>query len=266
MEEQADRYTVHSVRRALDLLEVVAGAPPGGLTLTAIANRLGISKSTALATARTLASRGLLALVDPGPRYVLGLSLLRYGDIAARQNPIGELCVPILRGLSSTTGMTARAALAEEGRPICIERVEATPSLRPHAPLGGPEPAHATATGKAVLATFDEERVRTLCAESGMTRHTPHTIGDVDALLADLGQVRRRGFAIDDEERALGVFCVGAAFFGRDGRCVGAISVTGLKRDLPTGNVGAIGRLVRTRADEVSNLLGGPNAVALATS
>ena len=58
--------------RAAFLLNVVANHGAGGLSVTEIADRLGVAKSTALALARTLTSAGLLRGVDPGPRYVLG--------------------------------------------------------------------------------------------------------------------------------------------------------------------------------------------------
>jgi hypothetical protein len=53
------------------------------------------------------------------------------------------------------------------------------------------------------------------------------------------------------------VFCVGAAFFGHDGSCAGAVSVTGIKGDLPAWRVNELGRTVRRYADQVSGMLGG---------
>jgi len=79
----------------------------------------------------------------------------------------------------------------------------------------------------------------------------------VDSLLANLALVRSNGFAIDDEEDAEGIFCAGAAFFGHDGSCSGAVSVTGIKGDLPAWRVDELGRTVRACADRVAVLLGG---------
>ena len=71
-------------------------------------------------------------------------------------------------------------------------------------------------------------------------------------------EVGRRGYAIDDEEDADGVFCVGSAVLEHVGRCVGAVSVTGLKLDLPAWRVEQLGRTVREHADRISALLGAP--------
>jgi IclR family acetate operon transcriptional repressor len=85
----------------------------------------------------------------------------------------------------------------------------------------------------------------------------------METLLDNLAAVRRLGFAVDDEEDAEGVFCVGAAFFGHDGSCAGAVSVTGIKGDLPAWRIDELGRIVRRHADGVSAILGGSPYVDL---
>ncbi|HTW98341.1 MAG TPA: IclR family transcriptional regulator, partial [Acidimicrobiales bacterium] len=229
-----------------------------GMTLTAIAAALGLSKSSVLASARTLVACGFLRTLEPGPRYKLGTALIRYGDLASQQSPIGEVCVDILREVSAATGMTARLAIAEDGYPVCVQRIDGPGMVRFQVPLGRREPPHATAAGKSVLAMQQRERVLQICAESGLVRHTARTITDVESLFADLAAVRRRGYAIDDEEELLGVFCVGAPFFDHSGECAGAISVTGIRQDLPDWRVAELGRLLRRLADDTSKVLGGP--------
>jgi IclR family acetate operon transcriptional repressor len=140
---------------------------------------------------------------------------------------------------------------------VFIERVDGPGSVRFHTPLGLREAPHATAAGKAILATLPQQRVLAICAETGLARRTPHTITDTGTLLSALAAIRRRGFAVDDEEDNEGVFCVGAAFFDHHGVCAGAISVTGIKRDLPTWRVEELGETLRRHADRVSLLLGG---------
>jgi IclR family acetate operon transcriptional repressor len=253
-----DRYTVRSVQRALQLLEIVAGEPESGLSLTQIAKVLGLSKSTTLATARTLTAHGILRSIEPGPRYKLGTALIRYGELASKGNVLGELCLPILRSVSAATGMTARLAVTQDGYPVGVERVDGPGNVRFHAPLGNREPPHATAAGKSILAMLSRERVAEICRETGLTRFTEHTITEQDTLFTDLETVRRRGYSVDDEEEVMGVFCVGAPVFDHQGACAGAISVTGIKHDLPSWRVAEIGQVVQAHADDMSRLLGGP--------
>ncbi len=251
------RYLVQSVGRALDIITFVADGPPEGLSVAELSKMLGVSKSSALATARTLVAHGYLRVIEPGPRYRLGMSLIRLGDLTARQFPIAEISNPILREIAAETGLTARAAVADDGFPLFADRVDGPGTVRFHTPLGRREPAHATAAGKAILSAMAEDKVRAMFETDGLPAHTRHTITDVEMLLEQLAVIRSRGFAVDDEEDVQGVACVGAAFFSHGGACAGALSVTGLKVDLPTWKIEALGVTMRKHADRVSVLLGG---------
>lgn len=243
--------------RAAKLLNLIADYGSNGLNMTEIASELGVAKSTALTLARTLAAAGLLRGVEPGPRYVLGLSLLRLGDLVRQQTSIADLGLPILRDLSVVTRLTARLAINEGGYPVFLDRIDGEGSIRFHAPLGQREKPHATAAGKAMLAYLPATEVRSLLEEAGMARYTPNTLTDVETLESELEGVRVEGYALDDEEEAEGVFCVGAAFFDHHGACVGALSVTGLKVDVSLREVRQLGRTVREHADQVTGVLGG---------
>src|SRR5260370_25457135 len=106
---EADRYTVRSVARALRLVDIVAEGPGEGLSLSDLARALGTSKSTTLALARTMASAGYLRDARPGPRYTVGTALIRLGDIARRQLPLGDLCRPLPQELAAEPRMTSRS-------------------------------------------------------------------------------------------------------------------------------------------------------------
>jgi len=255
--EADGRYTVRSVAKAMRLMQLVAGGPPAGQSLSDLARALGASKSTTLALARTLTAHGLLRDARPGPRYTLGTALIRLGDIARGQLPLGDLCRPLLAELADRTKMTSRVAIYDEGYPVFIERVDGPGSVRFHTPLGQREIPYASGAGKAILATMSEAEVRAMCQQTGLHARTARTITDVDSLLDNLAVVRGHGYAVDDEEIAEGIFCVGAAFFGHDGSCAGAVSVTGIKGDLPDWRVNELGRMVRRYADQVSLTLGG---------
>jgi len=248
---------VQSVARAAELLEITAGKGAEGISLTEIASRLGVAKSTALALARTLCAAGLLRTIEPGPMYVLGLTLLRLGDLVAQQTSIVEIASPVVRRLAEQTGFTTRLAVNEEGFPVFVERIDGPGSVRFHAPLGQREEPHATAAGKAILAEQRDEEVDRVLSLTAMARYTAHTIVDREQLKAELARIRAEGYATDDEEEAEGIFCVGAAFRNHAGECLGALSVTGLKVDIPLREVRELGNLVRAHADELTVLLGG---------
>ncbi|MHB1740210.1 MAG: IclR family transcriptional regulator [Actinomycetes bacterium] len=259
-----ERYLVRSVARALQLLELVSDAAADGLSLSDLSRSLSMSKSATFSLVRTLSTRGYLRESEPGPRYLLGLALMRLGDTVAHQLPLGELCRPILVSLTEQTHMTSRAAVADSGYPVFIERVDGPGSVRFHTPLGRRESPHASAAGKAILATMSADEVHRLVTTTGLAARTRHTITEESRLHTDLEQTRRRGYALDDEEDAEGVFCVGAAFYDHAGRCAGALSSTGIKLDLPAWRVEELGRTLREHSDRLTALLGGRPPTSLA--
>jgi IclR family acetate operon transcriptional repressor len=251
------RYRVGSVARALRILDLVAEGPSEGITLSELARSLGISKSATYALVRTLTDFDFLRTVDPGPRYLLGMALVRLGDDATRSVPLGQICEPVLTEMVRETGLTCRAAVAAEGHPVFVSRVHAQGAIRFNTPLGIRELPHATSAGKAILAMLPADVVERVLEDSGMPVRTSRTITSLEDLVRDLEVTRRRGYAIDDEEDAEGVFCIGAPFFDHGGRVAGALSATGIKLDLPAHRIEELGRRVRAGANEVTALIGG---------
>jgi IclR family transcriptional regulator, acetate operon repressor len=253
-----DRYRVKSVDRAVTVLEALGGAGAHGLTASDVSKALGVSKSTAFALLQTLLDRGFVA--DSGEsasrRYRLGMALARLGDRVVSQISVRDVAMPVLHELTEETGLTSRLAVLEEGWAVVIGRVDAPGAVRFTAQLGRRELPHSSGVGKALLATLPEERVREIVATTGLPRRTDKTLTDIDALLRDLAGSRDRGYAVDDEEDAEGVFCVGATFTDHRGQVVGGISVTGLKLDLPAWRIHQLGATVRARADRIAAALG----------
>jgi IclR family acetate operon transcriptional repressor len=247
--------------RALRLVGLVADAPDG-LALTEIARALGTSKSAAHALARTLVAGGYLRTVDPGPRYHPGMELVRLGDAAARSVHLGALCQPVLVDLSRLTGLTTRAAICDDGYPVFVERVDSPGVIRFHTPLGVRELPHTSAAGKAILAELPRDVTERVAEETGLPERAPNTIRTLGVLLAELEGVRVRGFAVDDEEDAPGVMCVAAAFHDHAGQVAGAISATGISRDIHDRDLDALGGDVHAAAARMTGLLGGGRAPA----
>jgi IclR family transcriptional regulator, acetate operon repressor len=251
------RYQLKSVGRALRLLEILAENADHGLSVTEAAALLGASKSATFSMLQTLVTFNFATDAERGPRYRLGPAVLRLADSHTRSNPLVALVRPHLRALTEETGWTSRLASHQDGYPVFIDRVDGPGSIRFFTSVGIREQPHHSAAGKAILAELDESIVRRIATETGLPRRTRNTITDVSSLLADLALCRTRGFAVDDGEDESGVLCLGAAFSGRDGRPVGAVSITGLKADVPDWKVQELGSVVRAHADQMTIAVGG---------
>jgi IclR family acetate operon transcriptional repressor len=257
--EGAPRSRLRSVERALDALELLAAAGQGGMTLTELAGRLAVAKSSAFALLHTLAARGYAA--ESGPRldrrYRLGITLAKLGDAAEQQSPLVSMAMPVLHSVTDATGLTSRLVVSDGAYAVAVARVDAPGTVRFASYLGAREYPHCTSAGKALLAALPPEHARALAVEAGLPPRTPRTITDPDALTRDLEVSAARGYAIDDEEDCEGVFCVGAAVYDRSGECVAALSGTGLKLNRPTWRVDELGVAIRAAADRLTLALGG---------
>ncbi|MER7499038.1 IclR family transcriptional regulator [Nonomuraea pusilla] len=253
------RYWVRSVARAAEVLEALAGGPPGqGLSVTEIAAACGLSKSSAFATLYTLQHYGLVADDGEGMnrRYRLGMTLARLGDRARDQLSLRDVARPILVELTRATGMNSRLAVSESDQAVVIDQVSNGERIQVDLRMGVRELPHCTGLGKALLGQLDDAQVAEVIARVGLPRRTSHTITDLDRLLDHLRDVRAVGYAVDDEEDADGVFCIGSALRDHSGACAGAISITGLKLGLSMSRYQELGRQVRDAADRISRELG----------
>ncbi|GAA4533499.1 IclR family transcriptional regulator [Amycolatopsis samaneae] len=253
------RYWVGSVARAAEVLEALASAEPGtGMSVTEVASRCGLSKSAAFSTLYTLRHYGLVADDGEGMnrRYRLGMGLTRLGWRAQTQISLRDIARPVLAELTRETGYASRLAVDESDQAVVIDQIENRERIQVDLRMGARELPHCTGLGKALLAEMPDRQVLEVLKRVGMPRRTDRTITDPKTLLAHLRDVRTLGYALDDEEDAEGVFCVGSALRNHRGECVGAISITGVNVDVPTWRQQELGRAVRDAAVEISQRLG----------
>ena len=253
-----DRYRVQSVERAVFVLGALGDAGPEGLTLSELSRALGASKSSAFGILQTLLGYGFVADSGAGMsrRYRLGLALARLGDLVVSQIALRDVALPVLRDLTAVTGLTSRVAVLEAPYAVVIGRVDAgSDAVRFATNLFKRELMHCSAVGKAMLATIPEPEARGYLEQAGMPQKTRHTVTDIERLMSDLAEARPKGYFLDDEEDAEGVCCIGSPIVVDGDVCAGAISVTGLKVDVPAWRLHQIGESVRDHAAQISHVL-----------
>ncbi|HET8591036.1 MAG TPA: IclR family transcriptional regulator [Nakamurella sp.] len=257
--DPADRYKVHSVARALRMLELLADpSAEAGLGVTEIAEATGLSKSAAFAVLQTLLDGGYVADSGIGQqrRYHLGPALTRLGDRARSQTPLREVARPTLRRLADELGLSVRLGVLQEEGIGVIDRVDAHGGLRIDLRMGDRELLHTTAIGKAILAAHSDPEARRILGRRKLVRRTPRTITELGALIDHLQSVRSCGYAIDDEEDYQGIICIGAAIRDHTGAAEAAISVTTLKAGLTAERLASIGEALVGGARDISTALG----------
>lgn len=254
MARARSRPLVQSVTRSLDLLEALAA--PGELGLVELAIRAGLQPSTAHRLLATLTERGYTLQSEETGRYLLGYKLLELASfVNARTTHLRALARPYLASVQRVTGETANLTVFEPPDVIFLDQVEGTRSVRMFTQVGLAVPAHTSASGKAILAYQPPDVIDALLAGE-LQRLTPRTITDPDKLRKELARIRRRGYAIDNEEHEEGVSCVSAPIFDFEGAVRAAMSVSAPTQRIHSADTAQLGELITGRAAEVSRALG----------
>ena len=214
---------LQSVGIALAVMEALAQAPE--LSLSELARRVGVAKSTAHRTCAVLTDAGMLARTSAG-RYRLGLRLIELGQLATSRTSVGSHALPLLVDLRTALGETVQIGVPDGADIVYVERVEGSRALRYHSENSRRSPVHRSSGGK-VLAAFVpgvlEARLR-----AGLRPYTGYTIVVPDVLRTELDKIRERGYArsVDETEISMSSLAVPVRS-SPQGPVVAAISMIG---------------------------------------
>ncbi len=227
-DETAPRSTrrIQSVERALTIIEILAGARDS-LALGEIAERAGLNTSTCHHLIATLVERGYVLNAGRSRGYMLSSRLHELTEMSARKTDLSDFARGDLTALSERLGVAVQLAEMQGTQLVTrfkvnvagVHVIEADEVVKMRA-------AHATATGKAILAWLPESQILKVISENGLERFTDRTITSVADLMEDLRHVRRNGYAVDNEELRRGVICYGAALRDEKGTVVASISAS----------------------------------------
>jgi len=252
---------VRSLTRALTLLRHLA-ASGDGMSLTELSDAAGLPPSTTHRLLTTLESERFVRPEPQGGLWRIGVAAFIVGAAFARSRDKLSLTRPYLRRLMELSGETANLFVESDGEAICIGQIESRHAMRAITGVGGRVLLHSSGAGKALLANMEAARRQRVLGTMALPRETQRTITDRARLEAEVDSVRNLGYAVDDEEHALGLRCVAAPVFDEFGRGVAAISVSGPSARIPAERIAALGRMVAQAALEATRDYGGRAPVA----
>lgn len=240
--------------RIMTILEVLRRAAPTTMGVTEIAQRAELWKST---TSRILSTLAHCRVVerDGDGRYRLGIALLELGMSVFNNLDLRVRAVPDLRALAEASSQTVHLGVPNGDQVIFVEKLESSSALQTRSRVGFGMPLASSGLGKAMLAFFPPGEIERVLANP-LERRTDRTITDPGALRLELDEVRRRGYALDDEENQEGVRCLGAPVFDHVDTVVAGISITGAAFYLTDDRLAALAPLVVETAAGISRGLG----------
>lgn len=242
-----------AVRRAVALLKAFTDEQPEW-GLTDLARALKLNKTTAYRLLSALENEGFVAR-SPSEAYRLGPEAIALGGRALRSNDLRSVSHAELEWLAQMTHETATLEVFADGQVLILDEAYGPHVMGNTQAIGTRWPAHATSTGKVLLAHLPEDVLKA-ALRSGLTRLNDNTISTQEALRRELTKVREQGYAMVVEELEVGLIAIGAPVRNHEGTVVAAISVGGPSLRLTKARWGEVTKRVKEAAGRISERLG----------
>lgn len=240
---------MQSVERAAELLRAVAVASGPAATATALAERVGLNRTTTWRLLSTLERQRLVSLDRRTGRYALGFGLI---DLAGQaRDSLAGASHAVLQRIAARCGETAALAVMRDGALTYVSEY-VVGGIVSVTFLGQSVPLHATSTGKALLAFSGPDEVRELLSlprGSRLPRFTRATITSRTALAEELAETRRRGYSVCRGEFEESAWGVSAPVLDVGGGAVAVVSIWGPPERITAKRFAALGALAVAGAD-----------------
>ena len=224
------KYGAPSVKKAFAILNAISSSREG-LGVSELAKKLKMAKSTVHGMTSALEELGAVMRDPLTKRYKLGFTLLEIGRSAYSQIDLKTAARPVTEELMVKTRTSVFLGILNWDHVTILDIVEARQDLNITAPVGSNIPLFAGAVGKVFLASMEDEQANNIIRSKGLPRFTENSIVDAELYYKELQLVRKKGYAVDDEEYILGVRAVAAPLMGL-GQLKSAIWAVGFKASL----------------------------------
>lgn len=216
---------INSIEKCFKIIELLSKNPQG-LKLSEISNMLNFATSTTHHILRTLYPTDYISQDAETKRYSLGFRFLEISKHILDNIDIRKIAGSYLRDLHTKCHEAVHLAILRNGKVIYIDKVDSPGRLSLDTYIGFATDPHAAAGGKVLLSELSHERVMDIYRDRPLKIYGKNTITNLSRLFEELENIRKQGYAIDNEEYYEGIRCV-AAPVRAGGKIVAAISITG---------------------------------------
>lgn len=241
-----------ALMKGLKVLEAVSSHH----RISDIASETGLSVSTVHRILSDLVEHRWVEQ-DQERAYRPGLRVQGLASVLQNNEQLVRMALPHLQALRDRVGFTVHMARFANDELRYVAKIDGPAAYQMRSRVGDRIPLWSSAIGKAILAALDEQRSRDLLKNAQLQRRTRSTIMSKSALWNQVELIRRRGWAVDDEENELHIRCVGVALRDGNGRAIAGLSTSGLDHEMTLGTVERIAPLVLETGERISQLFGG---------
>jgi Transcriptional regulator len=227
------------------------------MTITDISHALDMPKSSTFELLYTLVEEGFLEIDnDVLKTFRLGMKAFEVGVAFVARTDLHRAARPLIEELMAKSGETVFLAVEDKGSIVYLDKAESQSSIRTTCVMGSRNMMYRTGMGKALLASYTDDKVREITGGGELQTATPYSICHHNELVRELVEIRKRGYSIDNRENEMEIICVAAPIYDRNNRAVAAISIASPYSKMNENRQKEFSEMVMETALEISHRMG----------
>ncbi|KOF58253.1 hypothetical protein AGR56_00005 [Clostridium sp. DMHC 10] len=220
---------MQSIKRASDILDCFNNSN-NEMSLKDICDKVDLKKSTVFGIIKTLEECSYIIQDPHTNKYKLGLKFIEKSRIVSESMDIKAIALPYIKTLTNKFKETSHLCLYEQNYVYCVANIQSDEGfLFMSSREGNKLPIYASASGKAILSNFSDEKIAEILNKTELKKLTEYTTTDIKKIKEDLKDIRKNFYSLEDEETEIGAYSIAAPIKNYNNQVAGAISMTGPK-------------------------------------
>lgn len=257
MSSKQQKYTVPSLERALNVLDVLAihNEP---IRFEDILKKTDIPRSTAFRVLMTLEEKGYIEKIEQNQnqKWRLGKRILKIGIDYVTNLDLRLEARHTMQWLADTTDELVQLGILFKGHVMYIDQIKRVKPITMYSEPGTLLPINISASGMVLASNLSEQQLQQIMKDYNFNKNTKNTISDKEEYIQLLKQVRKQNYAVDDEMYASGIRCVAAPIFNYAGDNIAAIGISGHTSTITDEKLNFFIENVKEAAKRISQRLG----------
>ena len=245
---------IKSLDRGLEILFILAEHKSKGVT--ELANELQVDKSTVFRLLETMEKRNLVQQDKTTAKYKLGIGLLHISEGLVKNLDIINVSKPTLKQLMDSTKESVHLCTFANDKVYVVDQVKSDQIMKVSATIGHEEPIYCSSVGKCILAYLPDETKNRIIDGVQFIPYTEKTKVSKEALMEEIQLIRKKGYALDDEEVSVGVCCIAAPIYNHRGEVKSSIGISGPSARIRPENIDSYISKLKIAASNISHNMG----------
>ena len=220
-----DKDYIKSLEKAVNLIGLLS-KHHSPLNLERMVKISGMKKTSCFRILQTLTKAGFVSKDPDRGEYSIGPAMIAIGLAALDNKDVRDLALPYMKEIREKTGATVNLSILSGAEIIFVERIQSTHIIETNLRIDSRLPAYCSSMGKAILAFLPDLELEDILKQTRFDKKTEKTIVSIKALKAELREIRSRGFALNDEELATGLFAIATPLRNHTGEAVAAMNIS----------------------------------------